>query len=108
MTTIPSPYFKPALDDLGGFEWNGVPVFQTGDDLLIALTVDRGKAAEAMNAYLLLVSGTADYHVSDRTRGLRWALGVFQREPEHAGIPWSLSLTQKPDDMAVQLHYLPL
>jgi hypothetical protein len=108
MTSRPTGRFKPTLEDLGGFAWEGVPVCQIDDGILIALTINRGKAVAALNAYLLLALGVHDAPIHGRDVTLRYGIGVFEWEPEDADTPWSVRLVPKPDPTTVHLHRITL
>jgi hypothetical protein len=100
--------FKPTLADLGGFAWEGVPVCQIDDGILIALTINRGKAVTALNAYLVLVLGIHDAPIHGRNFALRYGIGVFEWESDDADSPWSMRLVPKPGPTTVHLHRITL
>lgn len=103
---LPMGRFTPALADLGGFEWEGVPVFEIEEDVVVALTWERRKAAAAMTAYFVLVLGIHDTPITGATPGLRYGIGLFEWEPEDADMPWTMRLGKQGDDQAIPLHYL--
>jgi hypothetical protein len=100
--------FTPTLEDLGGFEWDGVPVCEISDDVLIALTINRVAAVQALNAYLVLALGVHDAPIYGRDVTLRYGIGVFEWEPEDAELPWTVRLVPKHDDTTVHLHHITL
>jgi hypothetical protein len=102
-----SRFFQPTLADLGGFEYDRVPVCETSDGILVALTDQREQAVTAMNAYLILALGVTDQAVTGSTRGLKYGLGLFEWEPDGSDSRWSVRLGCAGDRMAVALHYLP-
>lgn len=99
---LPMGRFTPTADHFGG-AWEGVPVFQLGDDDIVILTADRPRAAAALNAFCQDMYIDREYLPAMQAR---WA--VFEWEPEDAECPWTVRWdATEGDEQAVRIFYLP-
>lgn len=100
---LPMGRFQPAKGRSGFEEYMGVLVSTFGEDEVVLVTGDIGRAVIAVNAYLRASGGYDD--IVDGDLLPQWA--VFEWQPEDADHDWVMDSADEGDDQAIRIYYLP-